>query len=403
MLPAPARIGCLLLLCGCAMPPPASAQYDVEPEDRVWLRTLLDLRLARGPSAPSWTDGGPGKTRYGGRSTDSGFEQVTRMELAQVAIEAGAALPWDLRAQVQLNVQNDVAGNYTPWLVEANVRKEWGEAAGGWGLQAGVMNLPFSLEHTGAAWSPEFTISASALNSWLWEDVSLAGVEGEWWRDTRGGLRLGALAGVGYGPDVFGRLLALRGWAMGDIQGGINGELPLPNGTRSDIFDERDDRPAAYTWITLGDTAERIAVKLGYFDNLGDQGEPGVWHTRISTLGTVLHPGPNFDVVVQYLRGKARVASPTNDSDLRAFYALGSYRWRRHRLSLRYDEFRVDDHDGGNDTSERGDGVTAAYFYEWGLRHRIGLEHIWLDSRRPEGTPLALSSDGWQLSYRFRY
>jgi len=403
MFPAPARIGCLLLLCGCAMPPQASAQYDVEPEDRVWLRTLLDVRLARGPAAPSWTDGGPGKTRYGGRSTGSGVEHVTRIELAQLAIEAGAALPWDLRAQVQLNVQNDVADSYTPWLVEALVRKEWGEAAGGWGLQAGVMNLPFSLEHTGAAWSPERTISASALNSWLWEDVSLAGLEGEWWRDTQGGLRLGALAGVGYGPDVFGRLLALRGWAMGDAQGGINGDLPLPNGTRSDIFDERDDRPAAYTWITLGDTAERVAVKLGYLDNFGKQDEPGVWHTRLATLGTVLHPHPNIDVVVQYLRGKARVESPTNDSDLRAFYALGSYRWRQHRFSLRYDEFRVDDHDGGNDTSERGDGVTAAYFFEWGLRHRIGLEHIWLDSRRPESAPLALSSDGWQLSYRFRY
>ncbi len=144
-------------------------------------------------------------------------------------------------------------------------------------------------------------------------------------------------------------------------------------------------------------------MKLGYFDNLGDQDEPGVWHTRLSTLGTVLHPSPNIDVVVQYLRGKARVATPANDSDLRAFYALGSYRYRQHRFSLRYDEFRVDDQDGGNDTSERGDGVTAAYFYEWGLRHRIGLEHIWLSSRRPEAAPLELSSDGWQLSYRFRY
>ncbi len=246
------------------MPPLASAQYDVEPEERFWLRTLLDVRIARGPAAPSWTDSGPGKTRYGGRSTDSGFEHVTRIELAQLAIEAGAALPGDLRAQVQLNVQNDVAGNYTPWLVEAILRKEWGEAAGGWGLQAGVMNLPFSLEHIGAAWSPERTISASALNSWLWEDISLAGVEGEWWRDTQGGLRLGVLAGVGYGPDLFGRLLALRGWVMGDAQGGINGDLPLPNGTRTDIFDER-----------------RRSTRGLYLDHAGRHGRTGCREARL--------------------------------------------------------------------------------------------------------------------------
>ena len=40
---------------------------------------------------------------------------------------------------------------------------------------------------------------------------------------------------------------------MGDGLSGLNSDLPLPNGTRTEIFDERDDRPAAYTWITLSD------------------------------------------------------------------------------------------------------------------------------------------------------
>ena len=244
---------------------------------------------------------------------------------------------------MQLNVQHDIAGDYNPWIVEALVRKEWGEHEGGWGLQGGVMTIPFSLEHNGAAWSPENTISASALNSWLWEEFSVAGVEAEWWRETENGLRLGVLGGVGYGPDLFGRLLALRGWAMGDGVGGVNGDLPLPNGTRTDIFDERDDRPAAYTWITIGDAKERAALKFGYLDNMGDQGEAGVWHTRIGTVGATLRPHPSVDVVVQYLDGKARVREPANDSDLSAFYALVSYRYRDHRFSLRYDDFRVED------------------------------------------------------------
>jgi hypothetical protein len=397
------RIARVLLALACVFAQQAGAQYDVEPEERVWLRALLDFRVARGPAEPSWTDHGPGKTRFGGRATDGGFERVTRAELAQLAIELGAALPWGLRGQVQVNVQHDIADDYNPWLVEALLRKEWSDEARGFGLQMGVMTVPFALEHGGPAWTPERTISASALNTWLWEELTFAGLEAEWWRETRGGLRLGFLAGAGAGPDLFGRLLALRGWAMGDNLGGLNGDLPLPNGTRTDLFDERDGRPAVYALATIGDAEERATFTLGALDNGGDQDEEGVWRTRLATIGATLHPHPSVDVVLQYLDGEARVREPANDSDLRAYYGLVSFRLRDHRFSVRYDDFRVDDVDGGNPTGERGEGFTAAYAYQWGLRHRIGLEHVWLDSRRPENASPELASDGWQVSYRYRY
>ena len=402
---SPGSVGySLLLLIVCSVfAPCAWAQYEVEQDSSVWLRGLLDVRVARGGPAPSWTDHGPGKTRYGGESTADGFQQKTRFVLAQLAIEAGAALPWDMRAEVQINVQPDIADDYTPWLIDAFVRKEWGDPVSGWGLQAGLTGVPFSLEHTGPAWTPEYSISASALNSWLWEEISVAGLEGEWWHEFDNGPRLGIVVGAGYGPDLLGRLLALRGWAMGDSLSGVNSDLPVPNGTRTDIFDERDDRPAAYTWITLSDPKERGTLRAGYFDNFGEQQTEGVWHTRLATVGTILHLLPRIDVVVQYLRGEAHVSTPANDSSLRAFYALISHQYKAHRFTIRYDEFVVHDLDGGNSTRESGDGITAAYIYEWGLRHRIGLEYIWLDSNRPGSATPEPDQDGWQLSYRFRY
>jgi hypothetical protein len=401
-----ATTGCLLLSWACLLPLPAAAQYDeyaTEAEDRFWVRALLDLRTARGPAAPSWTDGGPGKTRFGGRATPQGFERVTRLALAQLALEAGAALPGDWRAKLQLNVQGDIAGDYDPWIAEATLRREWGSAERGHAIQAGVMTLPLSLEHTGPAWTPERTLSASALNAWLWEDWGAAGLEAEWWRAPEGGMRLGLLAGAGFGPDLFGRVLALRGWTLGDATGGLNADLPLPNGTRSDVFDERDDRPAAWALMTLGDSRERATLKLGAIDNRGDEEEPGVWHTRLATAGLTLRPHPSVDVIVQALEGKARVGGLTNDSDFDAFYGLVSFRHRAHRFTLRYDDYRIEDVDGGNDTGERGDALTAAWLFEWGLRHRLGFEHVWMDSRRPGALPAELSSDGWQLSYRYRY
>ncbi len=404
MTPRLARLTASILLTCCAISQPAHAQYEVERDSNVWLRGLLDVRLVGGGPAASWTDRGAGKMRYGGSPTDSGFGRATRLVLSQAALQIGALLPWDVRARAQLNIEPDIAGNYRPWLIEATLRKEWGAANRGWGLQGGVMNTPFSLENTGPAWTPAYTISASALNSWLWEDFSLAGAEGEGWYVTRSGIRLGGLVGAGYGGDQVGRILALRGWVIGDTLAGINGDLALPGrADRTSIFNDRDHRPAIYSWISVGDAGEIASAKLGVIDNRGDESNPGVWHTHVTTVGIVLHPYRRLDVLAQYLEGTARVSSPANDSAISAFYALVSYHTPRQRVSVRYDAFRIHDLDGGPSTNEHGHALTTSYFIELGLRSRIALEYIWMDSQREATGSVNPTPDGWQLSYRLRY
>jgi hypothetical protein len=394
---------CILLGCS-ALSSFARAQYAPERENNnIWLRALLDVRLVGGGPAPSWTDSGPGKMRYGGSFTDSGFQRATRAVLSQAALQVGGFLPWGLRARAQVNIQPDIAGNYRPWLIEAILRREWGDERLGWGMQGGVMNVPFSLENTGPAWSPEFTISASALNSWLWEDISLAGAEAEGWYVNRSGVRFGALVGAGYGGDQIGRLLALRGWVIGDTLGGINGDLALPSGQRTNVFSEQDHRPGLYTWLSIGDAAKFATVDLGVMDNRGDESKPTVWHTHLTTVGVVLNPYRRVDLLVQYLTGTARVQAPANDSAMSAYYVLLSYHYLRQRLSLRYDAFRVHDLDGGPSTSEHGDAKTATYLIEIGLRQRIALEYVWMHSQRDATGSLNPTPSGWQLSYRFRY
>jgi hypothetical protein len=393
------------LLGCCALSMSAHAQYESDASAPVWFRALLDVRLVGAGPAPSWTDHGPGKMRYGGSYTDTGFERANRFVLSQAAVELGASLPWDLRAQVQLNIQPDIADGYRPWLVEATLRKEWGRAANGWGVQAGIMNPPFSLENTGPAWSPDFTVSASALNSWLWEDIRLTGLEGEWWHAAPSGLRLEALAGAGYGGDQVGRLLALRGWVLGDTMGGINGSLALPGRPdRADIFNERDQRPAVYALLSCADEHETAALRLGYFDNLGDQYDSGVWRTHFTTVGLTLHLPARVDVLAQYLDGVATVHSPPNDSQLSAYYVLVSHHYKQQRLSVRYDAFRVHDLDGGPvSTSERGHALTAAYQLQFGLRQRVAVEYTWMNSHRDATGVSNPTPEGWQVSYRFWY
>ena len=120
----------------------------------------------------------------------------------------------------------------------------------------------------------QYSISSSALNNWLWEDITLAGAEGEWWHTTRPGIKLGALQERD--TAVIRPADAGAGWVMGDTFGGINGSLALPNrGERTDIFNERDQRPALYGWLSLGDDEEIASLKFGMFDNRGDERRPG--------------------------------------------------------------------------------------------------------------------------------
>ena len=57
-----------VLLLWCTVPAVSWGQYDVEEKWPVWVRGLVDVRIARGGRASSWTDQGMGigKSRYGG-------------------------------------------------------------------------------------------------------------------------------------------------------------------------------------------------------------------------------------------------------------------------------------------------------------------------------------------------
>lgn len=387
-----------------AAPSQSWGQYEVEQESPVWLRGLLDVRVARSGRASSWTDRGPGKSRYGGRLTVGGNERVTRFSFAQLALEVGATLPWEVSAHAQVNWEPDSYNDDRPLLIEAFLRKEWGKWEGGWGLQLGVMNAPFSLEHTGPAVTPLYTLTPSALSTWVWEEGRVVGAAVNWWRVLSNGVRFSLLFGSGFGPDQMGRLLAVRGWVLSDALSGVNSGLPLPvQNVAMSVFDERDHRPALYSVATLTTEQETLSLRLGYFDNLGDQGTAEVWETRFGTAGVILRPIGRLELLAQYMQGVAMVRDAANDIGFNGFYALASFGYRSHRASVRYDRFRTSDRDEAPFFREHGDGVTLAYFFEFGLHHRVGFEYMFLHSRRPILAPGDPSDGGWQLSYRFRY
>jgi hypothetical protein len=293
----------------------------------------------------------------------------------------------------------------SPRLVEGFLRKEWGDAQHGWAALFGVTNPTYSLEHIGPAWTPRYSLTPSALNTWLWEEGRVLGLEGEWWGVIGGDWELNAFGGAGWGPDQQGILLAQRGWVLSDWLAGMNSTLVLPSpGAVTHEFDERDGRPALYAGATARDPWKIGQLRLGYFDNLGNLAVDGVWETRYGVAGVAIQPLPGLDVLFQYLIGTTQTRTNPFDSTIQAFYPLVTYRWRQFRVTARYDNFRVEDDDGQPpDSRERGEAVTLACLFEFWLRHRLAFEYIFIDSHRPNSSSPDPSDDGWQVSYRFRY
>lgn len=406
------------------------AQYDEDRESAwpVWLRGLADFRIAHPGRAPSWRNQQPreryevgvqGKTRYGGRFEEDGsLDRVTRYEVSQLALELGADLPLDVALRAQFNLDTDIHGDGDwPLVIEAFLRREWGDWKEGWAGQLGVMNAPFSLEHGGPAWTPAYTLTPSALATWLWEEVRFAGLEAEWWRELPVGIQVDVVAGMGWGPDDMGWAIAERGWVLSDFLSGVNSTLPLPQrGREVSIWQERDERPALYASLTLKDPWRIGQLRLGYLDNLGDEDTRAAWKTRFGTAGVLLKPVGYVDFVFQYLAGEVSTRLNNWDSSFTALYPLLSFHYRQHRLSARYDFYRVHDRDGPTRgtllppqlTSEKGDAATLAYFFEFhlpyrfGLDHRVGFEYMIVNSHRPSAQKDP-SDNGWQVSYRFRY
>lgn len=285
-----------------------------------------------------------------------------------------------------------------------------------------------SFENPDRLWASPYTISFSALNTWLAEELRLTGLESRLlWSDGRDTLHVG---GTGFvANDTLGTLVAWRGWSFGDRFTVIGEWLPLPplaslrpdgafsvqrdDGTRP--IGELDDRLG---WMARGgwERLDRAALQVAYFDNRGDRrlydGEYA-WDTRFWALGGRLEPGGGVTLLGEAMFGNTAMgampggepydpydpygyqavpaaadpyaggASAFVDTDFAAAYAMLSWQRAAVRLSARFDWFRNEDRDGvAEDDGEDGKAFTLAAFWTPVERLRLGAEFLTVAAQR---------------------
>ncbi len=304
------------------------------------VRVLFDARLAAANGERSWTDRGLGKTRFDGTS-DGDYELY--------AVPVEAAIIWtprltrSLSANVSAGWQRDQDNEFD--VMEAFVNflpPQTGPI--GVHLRAGLMWPEISLEHsTGGAWSVVDTITPSAINSWVGEEVKVLGLEGTVRTDL--GQHTFALTGGVFGfNDTSGTLLSFRGWALHDEKATAFGyfELPPFNEFISHLQEDRtrslleiDDRPGFYGRLDWRPPAP-FGAALFYYDNRGDPeaftpaGQWG-WRTRFWNLGVNADIGSNTRLLAQGMTGSTIMGFPQNDrrwvhTKFRSAFVLVSHR-----------------------------------------------------------------------------
>lgn len=362
----------------------------------------------------SWIEGGWGRLRVGANAPgdDEGFGLAG----AQLALDWSPSFYYGAYlhglARHQEDALGDDVGLVEGYLHATAYLRERDELR----VKAGQFLLPTSRENVDPLWASPYTLTWSAVNSWIAEEVRPIGIlaEYELWAGDRSRFRLGGSAFGG--NDTSGALLAWRGWALHDRLSVLGEWLPLPNlptlrdGQLFQFQDERGTRPfgsdlddragwAGYVRWTAGlQGDERAILQITRFDNRGDRAHHAseyAWRTRFDQIGAELRFG-EIVLAGELVRGDTGMGRRRTDLDFQASYVLASWSRGPWRTSARWDRFETverDFHPRGDDNDEDGKAWTVAAFRELGAHTRLGIEWLELSSRRPAALSAGASPD----------
>ena len=366
-----------------------SAHADLFSGDQ--LRGFIDLKTGVANREHSWLDDGYGKTSYSGDG--GGFDGQ---------VQGDAMLIWrphltwtldgflSLQANSQLRPQVDVVESYLSYR---------GEPTNGWRLSGrlGLFYPPVSLEHDGPGWTTTNTITPSALNSWVGEEVKVAGAEATL-RHRMGDQQISTtLALFGYN-DTSGTLLYARGWAMDDVLAGASSRLALPD--RPGVYQdytrptaELDNRAGYYARVEYKPSGP-LTLDLLHYDNAGDRKSDTHsltdWETQFTNIGLRAALGPDTRLLAQTLWGQTVWGQVTpmgywGDVDFNASYVLVAHDFGRNTVAGRLDYFQTHDRSfvATDNNNEHGWAATADYQLHITPKMTLAFEGLYLDSNRP--------------------
>jgi len=205
-------------------------------------------------------------------------------------------------------------------------------------IMEGAFFLPTSRENVDALWESPYTITPSALNSWLGEEFRPIGVDASYtWRHSiTGGVT------VFSGNDTFGALPASRGWMMRDHWALLGEHLPVDADYYTSVSAETDHRLGWSSRIRWNN--DHASLQLTHIDNRSDALEHGElfnWSTRFDIAGGDITIN-DWTIAAESGWGPTVIRFPpaAYSNNLVASYLLVSRRFGNSRATIRGDAFQ---------------------------------------------------------------
>ncbi len=384
---------------------------------------MLDLRLVATDTRQSGLKAGLDKTRFdqggGGLRLGGGF------------LKLEGDLTHSIGATVIVSAQDDRVG-----LLDINEAwLEWRPVpSSAWKSQVrvGAFFPASSLEfdYGSISWTPRDTISSSAVNSWIGEELRTVGFE---YKLSRNGKQAGSAhsygltAGVFAANDPAGSLIAWRGWSVSDRITGLRESIPLanlpvflpggglPNQSRAvNAFRELDQRLGVYGAAHYAN-AQGFEATVMRYDNRADpmvlKSGQYAWLTRFNHLSAKVTGVGGWDFTVQSLQGDTLMGPSAVYLDFSAWYLLATRPLGPGTIALRVDSFntteRREDILPGDPNGETGQALALAY--HWRIKPGVALVTEWLtvQSDRPArallGGPLSRTESSLSTSLRLTF
>lgn len=258
-------------------------------------------------------------------------------------------------------------------------------------VRLGAFYPPMSLENRASGWETPYTITPSAISSWIGEEIRTIGLEGQVdWLGTRMGHSFdlqftGALFGWN---DPAGTMVALNGFALSDRQSTLFGRTAKTNDDEDavrEMFHEMDHRPGYYVGGQLR-YLDRAVLNVLHYDNRTDPTvyveklENYGWDTTFDAAALRVETSRGWTFLLQWLDGQT-VTEPNGfhlQWDFNSRSAMVARSFGHHMLTARYDTFDVE-MNRWRSGNEDGHAWTAAYSFEPGNNWRFMLE--WLRVR----------------------
>ncbi|MDP5069802.1 MAG: hypothetical protein NWQ45_02785 [Congregibacter sp.] len=294
--------------------------------------------------------------------------------------------------------------------------------------RVGLFYPRMSAENVDVGWLSPYSYTPSAINSWLGEELRIAGVEGTLFSSGRGRRSPWSWelnAALYGGNDPLGSIIAWRGFATHDRQSLHHDRLqfaPLPAVVEGEQiagpdwvepFHEIDNRAGGYLGFHLRHRSG-LDFRVYRYDNNGNPNKLNsqrlyAWDTNFSSFALSSPVTENITFLAQWMGGRTEMGPALVVANFESYYLMLSHRQGRNRFSARFDYWDVDEEDDFPEdiNDSEGRALTVSWRHDLTDRWQVGVEYVYNESdvaNRPTiDEPVSLNQRQLMgvLQYRF--